>query len=212
MVRPLRTLRSTRGAHSFHDQLRRLANFYMQGGLFRIIGKTSSTHAAALAVPPAIRPDQASRSRARSEQLRSMFSVFVSLFRAFPSARERLPGNAKVGVFTARSLEHDCSARACGPDEPGGGPGGPGGEAQWPDGGSTAWTERAASLGTANLTSLEILTLETSVRWSDNRTVHRHQIRTHAHSHQGTLTTVTDVYLARCRSRVRANAANQTSA
>ena len=72
-----------------------------------------------------------------------MFSVFVCFFRAFLGAQERPPGNAKVGVFIAPSLEKDCSARACGPDEPGGGPGGPGGEAHWPDGGSTAWTERA---------------------------------------------------------------------
>ena len=35
-------------------------------------------------------------------------------------------------------------ARACGPDELRGDPGGPGGEAQWPDGGSTACTERAS--------------------------------------------------------------------
>ena len=143
MVRPLRTLRSTRAGLSFHDQLRRLAKILLARRPFRIIGKTSSTHAAALAVPPAIRPDSTSRSRARSDQMRSMFSVFESFFRASLEREERPPGNAKVGVFTARSLEHDCSARACGPDEPGGGPGGPGGEAQWPDGGSTAWTERA---------------------------------------------------------------------
>jgi hypothetical protein len=49
----------------------------------------------------------------------------------------------KVGVFTRRRLLYDCSARACGPDEPGGDPRGPGGEAQWPGGGYTAWTERA---------------------------------------------------------------------
>ena len=140
---PLRTFRSTRAGLSFHDQLRRLANIFLARRPFRIIGKTSSTHAAALAVPPAIRPDSTSPFWARSDQLRSMFPDFEWLFPSSPRSPGKPPGNAKVGVFTARSLEHDCSARACGPDEPGGGPGGPGGEAQWPDGGSTAWTERA---------------------------------------------------------------------
>ena len=54
---PLRTLRSTRGAHFFHDHLRRLAWKSSQAAAFMIINKTSSTHAAALAVPLAIRPD-----------------------------------------------------------------------------------------------------------------------------------------------------------
>ena len=75
--------------------------------------------------------------------MRSMFSVFESFFRAFLEREERPPGIAKVGVFTALSLKKHCSARACGPDEPRGDPGGPGGEAQRPDGGYTAWTERA---------------------------------------------------------------------
>ena len=140
---PLRTFRSTRAGLSFHDQLRRLAKILLARRPFRIIGKTSSTLAAARTVPWPIRGDSTSPSWDRSDKLRSMFSVFLSFFRASLEREERLPGNAKVGVFTARSLEHDCSARACGPDEPGGGPGGPGGEAQRPDGGSTAWTERA---------------------------------------------------------------------
>ena len=73
-----------------------------------------------------------------------MFTVFESLFEAFLRAPGCRPGNAKVGVFTLRSLEGRCNARACGPDEPRGDLGGPGGEAQWPDGRSTAWTERAS--------------------------------------------------------------------
>ena len=140
---PLRTFRSTRAGLSFHDQLRRLAKILLARRPFRIIGKTSSTLAAARTVPWPIRGDSTSPSWDRSDKLRSMFSVFLSFFRASLEREERCAGIAKVGVFTARSLEHDCSARACGPDEPGGGPGGPGGEAQWPDGGSTAWTERA---------------------------------------------------------------------
>ena len=72
-----------------------------------------------------------------------MFSVFESFFRALLGLEERPPGNAKVGVFTLRRLLYDCSAGACGQNEPRGDPRGPGGEAQWPDGGSTAWTERA---------------------------------------------------------------------
>jgi len=65
-----------------------------------------------------------------------MFSVFESFFRASLEREERPPGIAKVGVFTLRRLLYDCSARARGPDEPGGDPRGPGGEAQWPGGGS----------------------------------------------------------------------------
>jgi hypothetical protein len=72
-----------------------------------------------------------------------MFSVFESFFRASLEREERPPGIAKVGVFTLRRLLYDCSARARGPDEPGGDPRGPGGEAQWPGGGYMAWTERA---------------------------------------------------------------------
>jgi len=133
---PLRTLRSTRGAHFFHDHLRRLAWKSSQAAAFMIIYKTSSTEAPASTVPLAIRPDSTSPFWARSDQMR----------RLFPSssrARGKAARNCEVGVFTGRSLEYDCSARACGPDEPGGDPGGPGGEAQRPDGGYTAWTERA---------------------------------------------------------------------
>ena len=133
MVRPPRTLRSTRAGLFLHDQLRRLAKNATFPAAIRIIYKTLSTDAAASTVPPAIGPDRASPSWARSEQMRSMFSVFVcffSLVRAPPGCRA---GNAKVGVFTLRSLENDCRARACGLDEPRGDPRGPGGEAQWPD-------------------------------------------------------------------------------
>ena len=132
---PLRTFRSTRAGLFFHDQLRRLANSCSFPAACKIIDKTMPTKAAACTVPPPIRPDSTSRSRARSGQMRSMFSGFERKIRASLEPEERLPGNAKVGVFTARSLEHDCSARACGPDEPRGDPGGPGGEAQRPDGG-----------------------------------------------------------------------------
>ena len=144
MVRPPRTLRSTRAGLFLHDQLRRLAKNATFPAAVKVMIKTLSTDAAASTVPPAIGPDRASPSWARSEQMRSMFSVFVCFFwlvRAPPGCRA---GNAKVGVFTLRSLERGCNARACGPDEPRGDLGGPGGEAQWPDGGSTAWTERAS--------------------------------------------------------------------
>ena len=87
--------------------------------------------------------DSKAGGAASESKLRSMFDDFESFFRASLEREERLPGNAKVGVFTLHRLLYDCSARACGPNEPGGDPGGPGGEAQWPDGGSTAWTERA---------------------------------------------------------------------
>ena len=72
---PLRTLRSTRGAHFFHDHLRRLANSCYFPAAVRIIGKTLSTEAAARLTPPAICLNGSSRSRARSDQMRSMFSV-----------------------------------------------------------------------------------------------------------------------------------------
>ena len=146
MVRPPRTLRSTRAGLFLHDQLRRLAKNATFPAAIRIIYKTLSTDAAAWAVPPAIGPDRASPSWARSEQMRSMFSVFVCFFwlvRAPPGCRA---GNAKVGVFTLRRLLYDCSARACGPNEPRGAtPEAQGARhsGRTPDGGSTAWTERA---------------------------------------------------------------------
>ena len=141
---PLRTLRSTPGALFFHDHLRRLANSCYFPAAVKVIGKTLSTQAAARLTPPAICLNGSSPFWARSDELRSMFGVWEAFFwtvRALPGCRQE---NAKVGVFTARSIKNDCSARACGPDEPRGDPGGPGGEAQWSDGGSTAWTERAS--------------------------------------------------------------------
>ena len=142
MVRPPRTLRSTRAGLFLHGQLRRLAKNATFPAAVKVMIKTLSTDAAAWAVPPAIGPDRPSPSWARSEHMRSMFTVFESLFGAFLRAPGCRPGNAKVGVFTLRSLERRCNARACGPDEPRGDLGGPGGEAQWPDGRSTtAWTE-----------------------------------------------------------------------
>ena len=95
---PLRTFRSTRAGLSFHDQLRRLAKILLARRPFRIIGKTSSTLAAARIVPWPIRGDSTSPSWDRSDKLRSMFSVFLSFFRASLEREERLPGNAKVGV------------------------------------------------------------------------------------------------------------------
>ena len=141
---PPRTLRSTRAGLFLHDQLRRLAKNATFPAAVKVMIKTLSTDAAAWTVPPAIGPDRASPFWARSEHMRSMFSVFVCKSWAFLRAPGCRAGNAKVGVFTLRRLLYDCSARACGPHEPRGDPGGPGGEAQWPDGGSTAWTERAS--------------------------------------------------------------------
>ena len=143
-VQRLRALRSARPGRTSHDASDASPTSCYFAAAVRLIGKTFSAEAAARLVPPAIRPDRASQFWARSDELRSMFSVFFCFFsvlRASPGCRA---GNAKVGVFTLRSLENDCRARACGPDEPRGDPRGPGGEAQCPDGGSTAWTERAS--------------------------------------------------------------------
>ena len=140
---PLRTLRSTRAGLFYHDQLGASRKNDSFPAAVKVMIKTSSTEAAAGTVPPVIRPDSTGPFGARSKQLRSMFDDFESFFRALVGSQERPPGNAKVGVFTLRRLLYDCSARARGPDEPRGDPRGPGGEAQWPDGGYTAWTERA---------------------------------------------------------------------
>ena len=84
----------------------------------RIINKTLSTDAAAWAVPPAIGPDRPSPSWARSEQMRSMFSVFVSLFELC-SPRARLQGRkCESRCFHTsvtrreRALKGGCNARA----------------------------------------------------------------------------------------------------
>ena len=141
--RPLRTLRTARADRSSHDAIERLRQFFLVFPVVRIIGKALSTRAAAWSAPPAIRRDRTSPFGARSEQMRSMFSVFVCFFGALLRSPGCRPESAKVGVFMPPSLERPCAARARGPNEPGGDPGGPGGEAQRPDGGRGAWTERA---------------------------------------------------------------------
>ena len=133
IVQHLRTLTFLRSGRISHDHSDASVLLMIFAAAIRIIDKTLSAVAAARTAPPAIGPDRASPSWARSEQLRSMFSVFVCFFwlvRAPPGC-------------TLRSLERGCNARACGPDEPGGDPRGPGGEAQRPGRGYTAWTERA---------------------------------------------------------------------
>ena len=109
--KPLRTFRSTRAGLSFHDQLRRLAKILLARRPFRIIGKTSSTLAAARTVPWPIRGDSTSPSWDRSDKLRSMFSVFLSFFRASLEREERLPGNAK-SVFSQLGHSSTIVARA----------------------------------------------------------------------------------------------------
>ena len=72
-----------------------------------------------------------------------MFSVFESFFRASLERASKGAQELQKSVFSHFADSYDCSASACGPDEPGGDPRGPGGEVQWPGGGYTAWTERA---------------------------------------------------------------------
>ena len=60
----------------------------------------------------------------------------------FPSDARLQGSRMQICVFTPPSLENDCSGGSCGSDEPGGDPGGPGGEEQCPDGGSGARTVR----------------------------------------------------------------------
>ena len=77
---PPRTLRSTRAGLFLHDQLRRLAKNATFPAAVKVMIKTLSTDAAAWTVPPAIGPDRASPFWARSEHMRSMFSVLISKF------------------------------------------------------------------------------------------------------------------------------------
>ena len=73
-----------------------------------------------------------------------MWQGIICFFRALLRSPGCRAESVKVGVFMPPSLERPCAARARGPNEPGGDPGGPEGEAQRPDGGRGAWTERAS--------------------------------------------------------------------
>ena len=106
MVRPPRTLRSTRAGLFLHDQLRRLAKNATFPAAIRIIYKTLSTDAAASTVPPAIGPDRASPSWAQSEHMRSMFTVFESLFELF-FVRQVAEQEMRKSVFSHTSVTRE---------------------------------------------------------------------------------------------------------
>ena len=110
MVRPPRTLRSTRAGLFLHDQLRRLAKNATFPAAVKVMIKTLSTDAAASTVPPAIGPDRASPSWARSEQMRSMFSVFVCFFSLVRKSVFSHFGHSRTIVERARAVRMSLGA------------------------------------------------------------------------------------------------------
>jgi hypothetical protein len=113
----------------------------------RVIGKTLSTQAAARTVPHrlSVGTRRAAHAVDQSTRAATEIHVHVYAFSELLSSARKGRQELKVGVshfadsFTivarARAVRSGC--------EPGGDPGGPGGEAQRPDGGSTAWTVSA---------------------------------------------------------------------
>lgn len=74
----------------------------LQTAVLRIMGKTFSSEAAAGTVPAACGSDPESSERARSEQMRSMFSVLVCLFEPSPGDRVAGPRDGKKKSASAR--------------------------------------------------------------------------------------------------------------
>ena len=80
-----------------------------QCSLLRITGKTSSSEAATGTVPAVPGPDPESRERAQSDQMRSMFSVFICTFEPSPGDRvavlrvgEKKSASVRECVFCTR--------------------------------------------------------------------------------------------------------------
>ena len=82
-----------------------------QTAVLRITGKTSSSEAATGTVPSVPGPDPESRERAQSDQMRSMFSVFICTFEPSPGDRVAV---LRVGEKKSASVREcvGCTRRA----------------------------------------------------------------------------------------------------
>ena len=143
-TRPTRATRSPRPARNSQDANSSGDDDRLVPAVIRIMAKTLSSEAAAGTVPAAPGLDPESRERARSEQMRSMFSVLVCSFELPPGDRVAGPTVGKKKSASARAC-FGCTRRAVTvlehprdpPEAFGGAVGGP------RAGGTRAWTERA---------------------------------------------------------------------
>ena len=117
-----------------------------QTAVFRITGKTSSSGPTAGTVRVVHGPDPESRERSRSDQMRSMFSVFICAFEPSPGDRVAALREAQSRRKKVRECARVCFLHAQdrnGPGTPTGSTRGLGGRRQRPAEGAWAWTERA---------------------------------------------------------------------
>lgn len=110
----------------------------LQTAVLRIMGKTFSSEAAAGTVPAACGSDPESSERARSEQMRSMFSVLVCLFEPSPGDRVAGPRVGKKKVRECARVFRLHARGRNGPGTPAGSTRGLRGRRQRPAGG-TRW-------------------------------------------------------------------------
>ena len=102
-TRPTRATRSPRPARNSQDANSSGDDDPLVPAVIRIMAKTLSSEAAAGTVPAAPGLDPESRERARSEQMRSMFSVLVYSF-------ELPPGDRVAGPTVGKKQVRECSS------------------------------------------------------------------------------------------------------
>ena len=106
-TRPTRATRSPRPARNSQDANSSGDDDPLVPAVIRIMAKTLSSEAAAGTVPAAPGLDPESRERARSEQMRSMFSVLVCSFELSPGGRVAGP---RIGKSKSASV-WECARR-----------------------------------------------------------------------------------------------------
>ena len=142
-TRPTRATRSPRPARNSQDANSSGDDDPLVPAVIRIMAKTLSSEAAAGTVPAAPGLDPESRERARSEQMRSMFSVLVCSFELPPGDRVAGPTVGKKKVRECSSVFRLHARGRNGPGTPAGSTRGLRGRRQRPAEGTRAWTERA---------------------------------------------------------------------
>ena len=142
-TRATRATRSPRPARNSQDANSSGDDDPLVPAVIRIMAKTLSSEAAAGTVPAAPGLDPESRERARSEQMRSMFSVLVCSFELPPGDRVAGPTIGKKQVRECSSVFRLHAQGRNGPGTPAGSTRGLRGRRWRPAGGTRAWTERA---------------------------------------------------------------------
>ena len=109
-----------RAAKTKHNRLGGRWTMIVFAPAFRLDGKTSSMEAAACTVPAGHGTDLTTRERARSDELRSMFSVFECFFELLACRQVAGQKYRKVNVPAGFSYTETIGrARPCGPNAPG---------------------------------------------------------------------------------------------